>query len=363
MKVGIIGLPQTGKTALFHALTRGKAQAGAAAHRDQALTGVIPVPDPRFDFLARLFTPKKVSPAAIEFLDGAARMGGEKKRFDSDFFQGIRSVDALCLVVRLFEDPLAPLPAGGVRPLSDARAVYEELVLGDLALAEARLERIAKGRKSRRAGAADPADAEKALIERVQRALEAEQSIRSLVFDPEESRLLKGFDFLTAKPLIVAANIGEGEIGQQPAALRDLAAYCEAGRIPLIPLCARLEMEIALLDESEEAAYLEAMGLAEPARNILVRTCYSLLGMISFFTVGEDEVKAWTIERGTSALGAAAKIHSDIARGFIRAEVTPYEAVRESGSPDAARHAGRQRLEGKDYIVQDGEIVHIRFKV
>jgi len=353
----------TGKSTLFQALTRGKAQAGSLAHHDQIHIGTIPVPDERFDLVARAFKPKKITPATIEFLDGAARMGGERTRFDSDFFQGIRSVDALALVVRSFEDRTVPQPEEGLDPLRDVKALVEELILGDLSLVETRLERIARLQKSRRSGATDPLDAEKALLLRIREGLESERPVRAMSFNEEEQLLSKGFGFLTAKPLLVAGNIGEEEIGQEHLKLRELQNYCDQNHIPLIELCAKLEMEIAQLDEAEEAAYLKAMGIEEPARNKVIRIAYDLLGMISFFTGGENEARAWAIERGSTALEAAGKVHSDMARGFIRAEVVSFKHFKAAGSWDAAKHQGYMRVEGKDYVVQDGDILHIRFKI
>lgn len=364
MKAGIIGLPTTGKTTLFNALTRGEAPVmGLKGRRQEANVGVIPVPDSRFEYLVSVYRPKKVSPASIEVIDGAAPIGVEqrKDKFGSDFFTGIRSVDALIHVVRTFDDPSVCPPEGGLDPLRDIRRVNDELVLADLSLLETRLERIRKSLQSKRVTPGSPQMMESELLQRVLDHLEASRPPRELEFSADESRLIKGYDLLTLKPMIVVANVSES--GADDDLLRPLREYCSTGGLELIEMSARIEAEIAQMPQNEEQEYLAAMGISEPARNKVVRSAYRALGLISFFTVGEDEVKAWTIRRGATAVHAAGAIHSDLARGFIRAEVVGYDDFRRPGSWDAAKAEGLVRLEGKEYVVNDGDILVVRFKV
>ena len=364
MKVGLIGLPQTGKTTLFHALTRGEGSPTGGG-RD-ALIGVVPVPDKRYDFAAALFNPKKRTPASIEVLDGAATVGaggaGGGQKFGSDFFVGIRSVDALVQVIRAFESPLhesAPDPA------KEAAAISEELLLADIQVIDNRLERIKKQLSTRKSGVACPEQVEQEILQRIKVTLDEFKPIRTVEFSEDERRIIRNFDFLTAKPVIVVANIAEGDLANVDSleVLSGLRAYCKDENALLVVLCAAAEQEVAQLDEAEQADFLSAMGIEEPARDRLIRAAYQALGVMSFFTVGEDEVRAWTIPQGANAVTAAGRIHSDLARGFIRAEVMAFAELIAAGTWDAAKASGKLRLEGKDYIVQDGDILHVRFKV
>lgn len=366
MKVGIIGLPATGKTTLFNALTHGHASTEFGGKRPEANVGVIPVPDVRFDYLVREYSPKKVTPANIEVIDGAAPIGVETHRdkFGTDFFTGIRAVDALIHVVRAFENPIVPLPEGGLDPLRDVRKVNDELMLADLTLVETRLERIEKGLHNRKIDPNSPQVMERDLMLKIRSHLEEEKPLKELELTPDEVRSIRSFDFLTLKPMIIVANVNEGHTeGSDSDLLAGLRSYCLQEGLELIELAANIEMEIAQLPEEEEREYMDAMGIAEPARARVVQSAYRALGLISFFTVGEDEVRAWTINQGDTAVEAAGKIHSDLARGFIRAEVLAYDDYVKAGSWQAAKDAGLLRLEGKEYVVKDGDIMHIRFKV
>ena len=360
MKVGIIGLPLTGKTTLFNALTRGKAPVTKfSGSRNGANVGVIAVPDGRFYVLVNEYKPKKVSPASIEVIDGAAPIGLDlQEGFGTDFFTGIRSVDALIHVVRAFEDPMTPDP---LDPLADVRKVNDELTLADLQLTESRLERLAKSLRNRKVPSGSPALVEKDLVLRIQSHLMEGKPLKDLELSPDESRLIRSFDSLTLKPMLIVANVSEG--GGSDDLLSGLRDHCRAENLELIELTASIEAEIAQLPEDEEKEYLAAMGIEYSARDRLVQSAYRALGLISFFTVGEDEVRAWTINDGTRALDAAGKIHSDLARGFIRAEVLAYEDSVRVGHWDAAKSSGLIRLEGKEYVVSDGDIMSIRFKV
>lgn len=367
MKVGTIGLPASGKTTIFNALTHGQAPtAEFGGGRREAIVGVIAVPDARFDNIVEVYHPKKVSPASIEVIDGAAPIGVEtqKDKFGTDFFTGIRAVDALIHVVPAFENPALPLPEGGLNPLRDVRKVNDELTLADLTLVETRLERIEKGLRGKKVTPGSPQTMEQDLMLKIQAHLEAEKPLKTLDLSADESRMIRSFDFLTLKPMIVVANVSEDHTPESDSALLGgLREYCKAENLELIELAASVEAEVAQLPADEEREYLSAMGIDEPARDKVVRSAYRALGFISFFTAGEDEVKAWTINKGERAVDAAGKIHSDLARGFIRAEIVSYDDFVKAGSFEAAKSQGLMRLEGKDYTMQDGDIMVVRFKV
>ncbi len=365
MKVGIIGLPQTGKTSLYNALTRSQIDLNKYGSTEVNVA-VIPVPDPRFDHAVKMCEPKKITPATIEFTEGGARIEREERRadkFGADFFVSVRNSDALVLVVRAFDDSSIPAPPDGIDPKREAEKILEELLLADLTAVEGRLERLEKARLQKRQSPAEAA--EQQVIQKIKDHLDSLQPVRTLDLTEDEKRSVRSFAFVSGKSLIIVANVGENDAAEAlPANLEPLAEYAKEQNVPLIPLCAKVEMEIAQMEPEEEREFLEAMGLQEAARDRLVRAAYAALGLISFFTVGEDEVRAWTITRGTNAVGAAEKIHSDLARGFIRGEVIGWEefyAVQ--GCWDSAKEAGKMRLEGKEYPVKDGDIMHIRFKV
>lgn len=366
MKVGIIGLPSTGKTSVFNALTRSTAETGGYGRGKDVNLGVIPVPDPRFNWLVEHYHPRKVTPAAIEFVDG---MGGQDlaqaraSGLGTDFYAAVRSAEALVDVVRAFEDPAVPAPEGGVNPLRDFRAVTSELLLADLDLVEKRVERLEKTLRAGKSKVLDAA-AQLDLLRRIGESLEAERPVRDQGLSADESQMLRELQFLTALPLLVVANVGESDLGPEPpAALAPLQEYAQANGYPLVPLCAKVEMEVAQLDAEEEGEFLSAMGIQESGRDRLVRLAYRELGLIYFFTAGEDEVRAWTIRQGQTAVEAAGKIHTDLARGFIRAEVVAFDKLQAAGNWSAAKDQGFFRLEGKEYRVHDGDVMNIRFNV
>ncbi len=371
MKVGLIGLPQAGKTTLFNALTRG--ESSPAGGGSSVLVSVVPVPDARYDFAVDLFHPKKRTQATIEFTDGAAQLSGggsgesgkAPQKFGADFFAGIRSVDALVLVVRAFASDSLPAPEGGLNPLRDYSAITEELLLGDLSVIETRLERIDKQLKTRKAGGPSPETLEREALVKIKDALDDLKPVSSLDLTEDETRITKNFDFLTGKPLIAVVNVGEADIAQAETLplLQPLRAQCAQDGVPLIVLGAAAEEEVALLDEADQREFLDALGIGEPARDRLIRAAYQALGVMSFFTVGEDEVRAWTVPQGVNAVTAAGRIHSDLARGFIRAEILAFDDLISAKTWEAAKAAGRLRLEGKEYPVKDGDILHVRFKV
>lgn len=360
MRVGLIGLPGSGKTSLFNAITRSDAPTHAYdAHDARTYTAVVPVPDSRYDTAVRICNPKKRVPATIEVVDGGARVEVHEhgQKFGTDFFAGVRSMEALVLVLRGFETAEMPVPDEGLDPVRDAEAVGQELLLADMAVLEGRLERLAKTRSSRRQSGSD---AEETTLRSLCGHLDAMRPLRSAELTPEEDRVSRMFGLVSAKPLIMVLNVNESDVGKSAPMCEAAASYAASANVPLITLCARLEAEIAQMPPDEEQEFLTAMGVSESARDALIRVAYSYMGLISFLTVGSDEVRAWTIRRGTTALGAADRIHTDLARTFIRAEVMNFADFERAGGWEEARAAGCMRLEGKEYVVEDGEIVHIR---
>lgn len=344
MKVGLVGFPGSGKTTVYNALTGQRAETGYAGRGGRPNRAVVRVPDQRVERLAEIYRPKKVTFAEIMFVDMPAPPGAGPRSLDPQALAAMREVDALVQVVRGFpaEDGTAPDPAG---ELSDLAA---ELALGDLAPVERRLERLKK-EKGR------PGEAE--LLERLRAQLDQGQPLRELPLTDAELTLLSGYRFLTLKPLLVVLNLDEASLG------RPLPPGVEAAArgLTLIPLSGRIEMDIAEMPPEEQMAFARELGLSEPAMGRFVRAAYAALDLISFLTAGPDECRAWTIRRGTVAHRAAGKIHSDIERGFIRAEVMHYDDFMAAGGSEArVREAGRLRLEGKDYVVKDGDIIHFR---
>ncbi|MBM4116244.1 redox-regulated ATPase YchF [bacterium] len=348
MKIGLIGLPRVGRTTVFNLLTgRGEATGGGGREAHRA---TIKVPDPRVDRLTAIFKPKKTTYAEIEFLDLPAFEVG-RGGIPSERLSEMRNVDALVHVLRAFP---GDEPGGGAAV--DAAALEQELILTDLLLVERRLERlqadIAKGRRELLP--------EQTLLTRLQEALGDEQPLRRLPLEEAEESLVRGYQFLSKPPMVLLANCGREPDAR---ALAGAAALAEAGGLAFLSLNAVDEWEIAQLAPEDRQAFLADIGVSEPARDRFIRACYELLALASFFTVGDDEVRAWTIERGLPAVRAAGKVHSDLERGFIRAEVIAYATFIARGSLAEARKHGELRLEGKEYPVQDGDIVNIRFNV
>lgn len=367
MKVGLIGLPEVGKTSLFNALTRQNAAIHTYGVQTNELhLGTVPVPDARFDFAVEVCHPKKQTPATIDITDGGARVqldeggsqGGSKEKFGTDFFAGVRNMDVLVLVLRAFKDPALPEPPGGIDPARDATKIAEELLIADLTIIEGRLERLEKNRLMKRTTPAEAVEFQ--TLAKIKDHLESLNPVRTLEFTEDELRSVRSFAFVSGKPLILVANISENDLGCEPEETAGLRSYAKENGLELVELCAKIEMEVSQMEPAEEREFLAAMGIEEPARDRLVRAAYAALGYISFFTVGEDEVRAWTIRKGTNAVGAAEKIHTDIARTFIRAETMLFDDFQSTGGWDEAKAAGKMRLEGKEYIVKDGDILHIR---
>ena len=358
MELGITGLPSTGKTTLFNALTGESVETGGYSKSQDPHLAVVKVPDTRVDTLSAMFEPKKTTHAIVQYADVAGLPIGQTDS-RSQFLSALRTVDALIHVVRAFESETMPLPEGGIDPERDIEVFDLELILADLELIERRIDRL---RREVQAGRRE-GEAELNVLKRCHEALSAEKPLRALDFQREEERLIRGYQFLTLKPMIIVVNIGEGQTSEEAAIAAKLSQYAEAADTSLAVLCAELEMEIAQLDEADQVPFLEELGVTEPALFRLIRESYALLDVISFFTVGKDEVRAWTVKRGSTAPDAAGAIHSDLQRGFIRAEVVTYDDLIETGSLAAARDTGKLRVEGKSYVVQDGDILNIRFNL
>ncbi len=344
MKVGLIGHRGAGKTTIFNMLTGLQAQVGGFGSKEEVHLGVIKVPDGRIDKLSAIFKPKKTTYAEIRFTDFPPSQGEEDLKSNSALVTQMREVDAITLVLRDFEP--------GANPMKELNALLTEMILADLTVVENRRGRLKK-EKAR--------PQEEALLERCAAALENEESLRNIEFSADEENLASGFGFLSRKPVLVIFNRAEDKAGvpleaanQEELTRRGLEGLALAGKV---------EMEIAQLDESDRAAFLKEIGIQEPARERFIRAAYALLDLISFFTTGEDEVRAWTITKGTVARKAAGRIHSDIERGFIRAEVVAYDDFILHGSEAKCKEAGKLRLEGKEYLVKDGDIIHFRFAV
>lgn len=348
MKIGIVGFPRSGKTTVFNALTGLDASVGFGGDASRPNLGTIKVPDERIDRLSEIFSPKKTTYGEVVFVDYPGRPDASNA-IDRSTIAQMRDADALVQVVRAFEDTAADRAAN---PQGDIDGFATELILADLEIVEKRLDRLRK-EKGR--------EKERALLERCREALESEQPLRRIEFSELEERELAGFGFLSRLPLLVLVNVDEADAGA--ALAPQIGALLERNGTIGLALSAKVEMEIAGLDEMDRGAFLADLGLQAPARDRFVRAAYGLLDLISFLTSGEDEVRAWPIRKGTAAVRAAGKIHSDIERGFIRAEVVAYDDFIELGSDAKCRDAGKLRLEGKDYQVRDGDIIHFRFNV
>jgi ribosome-binding ATPase len=358
LRAALIGYHDSGKTALFQLMTSSRE---APRAKGDVNIGISKVPDERLDRLTAMYNPRRRVPASVEFTDLMAPRTGAQALVD---VAGYKNADALVHVVRAFRDDSIPHPSGSIDPARDAQAMEDELILADLGVVERRLERLEKDLKKARSS---DLEKERDLLHRCKAALEEGRPLRMLDLSGDDLKRLRGFQLLSAKPLLLVINLDETDVpgvGSEVARAAEktgLTAFLAHASTKAVPLCAKIELEIARLDAADAAAFLGDLGLSESGLDRVIRTSYDLLGFLSFFTVGEDECRAWSIPRGTAAQAAAGEIHTDISRGFIRAEIVAYDDLIARRSMAACREHGEVRLEGKEYIVQDGDIINFRF--
>ena len=362
LEVGIVGLPNVGKSTLFNAITK----AGAEAANYPFCTiepnvGVVAVPDPRLDVLTKLYSSKKTTPAGVRFVDIAGLVKGASKGegLGNKFLEHIRQVDAIAHVVRCFEDENITHVADTIDPLRDIDTIQTELCLADLDVVERRLAKVAKLLKS----GSKEAKLESAILERIKNSLDAAKPARALELTDDELAFIRDTNLLTLKPTLYVANVAEEELATENSYVKKVRELAAQEGAQVVVICAKVESEIAELDADEAQEFLADLGLESSGLDRLIHAAFDLLGLMTFLTAGPDECRAWTIAKGTPAVKAAGKIHSDIERGFIRAEIVNYDDLIKLGSINAARDKGLVRLEGKDYIMQDGDVTYFRFNV
>lgn len=364
LTAGIVGLPNVGKSTLFNAIT----QAGAEAANYPFATidpnvGVVEVPDARLDKLTEMYQPKKTIPTTFEFTDIAGIVKGASKGegLGNKFLANIRQVDAICHVVRCFDDENITHVSGRVDPLDDIQTINLELILADMETVEKRIARVEKLAKQKN----KEAQAEYEILTMLKETFENELPARTIEFNEEQQKIVRGFQLLTMKPVLYVANIGEDDVANanKNKYVQVVQDFAEKDHAEVVVICARIEEEIAELEPEEKAAFLQELGIQESGLDQMIRKAYHLLGLATFFTAGVQEVRAWTFKKGMKAPQCAGIIHSDFERGFIRAETVSYDDLVAYGSFNKAKEAGKVRLEGKEYIVQDGDIMHFRFNV
>ena len=363
MKIGIVGLPNVGKSTLFNSITKAGAEsANYPFCTIEPNVGIVAVPDERLQKLAEMYNTKKITPAVVEFVDIAGLVKGASKGegLGNKFLSHIRETDAICEVVRCFEDSNVVHVDGNVDPIRDIETINLELIFADIETIEKRLEKAKKMLKADK-----KYQAEINLLEKIKQALENGMPARQLDYNEDEKEMLKEMFLLTTKPIIYIANVSEEQLSdaQNDENVKKVKEYASKEKAEVIPLCVKIEEELSTLDENDKKEMLEALGLKESGLDILIKKSYDLLGLMSFLTAGEPEVRAWTIKKGTKAPMAAGKIHSDIERGFIKAEVISYEELIKEGSMVQAKEKGLVRQEGKEYVMQEGDIVLFKFNV
>jgi GTP-binding protein YchF len=356
VKLGLVGLPASGKTTIFHALTEGKSETHPTDPHAPRIASV-KVPDPRVDFLAEMYKPKRVVHASIDYVDIRGIMAEAGREENARLLASLREADALVHVVRLFESQAAPHPRGTLDPARDIREINDELLFADLAIAEPRIEKLKKSVAHATPHLAEEKQ-ELAVLLRCREAIETGRRIIGLALAPEEAHAIRAFRFLTEKPMILLLNVGEKEIKKDFSALLP-SAEAEAK----IVMCGEMEKEIASLEPADRPAFLADLGIEHPAGDLLKAASYRALRQRTFFTVNEAEAHAWHVTEGDNAVTAAGKVHTDMARGFIRAEVIRFDDLKAAGSMKEARAHGKVKVEGRDYLVQDGDVIYFRFSV
>ena len=366
MDVGIVGLPKSGKTTIFNAVTRGVADTATYGTGDKRPNiGVAKVPDPRLSVLEELFKPKRYVPAEVTYVDipSAPEGLGESASIAGEFLNHLQRADALLVVARAFDDPSVPHPAESIDPYRDVETMLSELTLADLAILERRLTRVAEGFKGAKAPERDALVKEQALLDRLKSGLESGAALREQQFSDEDARLIEGFQFLTAKPLIILFNVGEEQLPKVSSLEEELSSRWATSLTRTASLCGKLEMELVQMDPEDEQEFRDSLQVADSGVDRMIRVSHDVSDIITFFTGNSNEVRAWTVARGTQAAGAAGKIHSDFERGFIRAEVVAFDDLAQSGSLAEARKRGVLRQEGKTYVVDEGDVVNVLFNV
>jgi ribosome-binding ATPase len=367
VRVGIVGLPLVGKSTIFNLLTHGHVDTSSwGGGKGEAHIGIAQVSDRKLDRLFEIFQPKKITYATVEYVDLPGLARGEGKAIDSremsSYLTSLKNVDALVQVVRAFEDENIPHSEGRIDPLRDIGTFELEMIFSDLAIIEKRLERLSKDLKKAKT---PELELENSVLERYKTALEEETPLRNLTLTEEEHKRVRGFTFLSAKPLLLVLNLGDDDVAKIPHVVEEFGLHRQATQknVGITAVCGKIEAEIASLPEEDARPFMEDLGLASSGMARIIQESYSLLGLISFYTAGDPEVRAWTIPRGITAQQSAGVIHSDFERGFIKAEVVAYDDMIQLGSFSAARNKGLLRLEGKDYIVQEGDVILFRFNV
>jgi GTP-binding protein YchF len=369
MKVGIVGLPQVGKTTIFRLLTRGRIDTSSWGSAREAHLGIAYVPDARLDRLAEMVEPQKTTYATVEYVDlpglargeGKAALQGQAKEM-STYLNSLKNIDTLLHVVRAFDDPNLPHPEGTVDPLRDIGLFELEMIFSDLAIVEKRLERLSKDLKKAKS---PELEVENEVLQRFKAALESEQPLRELEVTPEEEKRVRGFTFLSAKPILLVINAGDQDAPKIERVVEEYRLQKQAGmrNVAITAVCGKIESEIAALPPDDARMFMEDLGISGSALDRIIQKSYDLLGVFSFYTAGEPEVRAWTVPRNTTAAQAAGAIHSDIEKGFIKAEVVSFEDMVELGSFPAAKNKGVLRLEGKEYRVREGDVILFRFNL